>query len=600
MGTKPRRERTPHKKKTPTFLLELPLVVEAGQAARQRAHLEAGRQFYNAVLSAGQRRLRQMRADPDWQAARAIPRTHAQERRVAFSALRERYGFSEYAFHELAKKLRVSWLAEHLDAVLAQTLATRAYRALNRVCLGKARRVRFKSRGRGLSSIENKRNDTGLRFVLETPEEGHCGYLLWHDDRLPALIEWDDPVVAHCLAHPVKYARLVRRPASSPHAQGANREGDRYVVQLVLTGVPYHKPKHAVGNDTVGLDLGPASIAIVPREGEARLEPLCAELHPDARAMRRLQRQMERQRRAANPEHYDERGRPTKRCTGAKGWKQSHGYQVVRRRKAARERKMAAHRKSLHGRLAHQIVAVGNTIITEKLSYKGWQKRYGKSVGLRAPGMLIDHLRRTVVSTGGTLHEVPTRSTKLSQYCHGCGTFVAKPLSQRHHQCQCGIGPVQRDLYSAFLAAYLDPADPIPSCARYVAYWEGAEARLLAAHERAIQRAKEGQVVPRSMGIPRAGARLPKSLSEATQELLFLFRRGKVEAWKHRSEPPALQPGESSERYLDRSPWIMQTSRLQPQPAFVCADLFAQSQEEDQTQAGSFGGAGYGCSQGDG
>lgn len=40
------------KPKTPTFLLELPLVVQAGQAARVGAHLEVGRQFYNAVLSA--------------------------------------------------------------------------------------------------------------------------------------------------------------------------------------------------------------------------------------------------------------------------------------------------------------------------------------------------------------------------------------------------------------------------------------------------------------------------------------------------------------------------------------------------------------------
>jgi hypothetical protein len=541
MGTKQRRERKSPKTKTPTFLLELPLAVEAGQAARLRAHLEAGRQFYNAVLSAGQRRLRRMKADPAWREARAIPRTHTQERRAAFSALRERYGFSEYAFHELAKALRVSWLADHLDAVLAQTLATRAYRALNRVCVGEARRVRFKSRGRGLSSLENKRNDTGLRFVLEPQDKGRKhGFLLWHDDRLPALIDPDDPVVAHGLAHPIKYARLIRRRASSPRAQGADREGERYVVQLALAGVPYHKPKHPVGSDIVGLDLGPASVAIVPREAEARLEPLCAELRPDVRAIRRLQRRMERQRRAANPEHYDERGRPRKRGKGAPRWKQSHGYQATRRRMATRERKLAAHRKSLHGRLAHQIAAVGHTIITEKISYQGWQKHYGKSVGLRAPGMLIAHLRRTVASTGGTLLEVPTRSTKLSQLCHGCRTFVKKPLSQRWHQCSCGIGPVQRDLYSAFLAAYLDPVDPIPSCARYQRYWEGAEARLKAAHERVIQRAKEGQVLPRSMGIPRAGVRLPKSQSEATQELLFLSRRGKVEAWKRRPEPPAL------------------------------------------------------------
>jgi hypothetical protein len=440
--------------------------------------------------------------------------------------------------------------------VLAQTLASRAYRALNRVCLGKAKRVRFKSKSRGLSSIENKRNDTGLRFVIETQDKGcRQGYLLWHDEKLRALIDWDDPVISHGLAHEIKYARLVRRRASSPSAKGADRQGERYFVQLVLKGLPHHKPKHTVGTDTIGLDLGPSSIAIVPREAEALLEPLCAELRPDARAIRRLQRKMERQRRAANPEHYDDKGRPKKRGKGAPGWKESRSYQASRRRKATRERRLAAHRKSLHGRLVHQIVRIGHTIITEKISYRGWQKRYGRSVGRCAPGMLIDHLRRTVASTGGTLHEVPTHSTKLSQYCHGCGEFVNKPLSQRWHQCACGIGPVQRDLYSAFLAAFLDPADPIPSCARYVVPWEGAgvggEARLLAAHERAKQRANEGQVMPQSMGIPRAGARLPQSPSEATQELLFLSRRGKMEAWKHRSEPPVTTPGESSEGFRE-------------------------------------------------
>jgi transposase len=315
----------------------------------------------------------------------------------------------------------------------------------------------------------------------------------------------------------------------------------------VLKGLPHHKPKHTTGTDTVGLDLGPQSIAIVPREAEANLVPLCAELRPEARAIRRLQRKMERQRRAANPEHYDEQGRPKKRGRGAPRWKESRGYQASRRRKATKERKLAAHRKSLHGQIIHQIVAVGHTIITEQLSYKSWQKRYGKSVGLRAPGMLIDHLRRTVASTGGTLHEIPTRSTKLSQFCHGCGRFVPKPLSQRLHQCACGLGPVQRDLYSAFLAAFLDPTDPLPSCARYVVPWAGAEARLRAAHERVIQRANEGQVVPRSMGVPCAGARLPQSPGEATPELLFLFKRGKVEAWKRRLEPPVLQPGEPSD-----------------------------------------------------
>ena len=110
-------------KRTPTFVLELPLQVNEGQAARLRGHLEVGRQFYNAVLSEGLKRLRRMRADPRWQQARAVPRDQKQERARAFARLRQEYGFSEYGLHEAAKQLRVCWIAEHLDAVLAQTLA---------------------------------------------------------------------------------------------------------------------------------------------------------------------------------------------------------------------------------------------------------------------------------------------------------------------------------------------------------------------------------------------------------------------------------------------------------------------------------------------
>src|SRR5215475_13285270 len=213
-------------------------------------------------------------------------------------------------------------------------------------------------------------------ITLQPLEEGNAGYLLWHDDQVEALIDWDDPVVAYGLAHRVKYARLIVRQASSSRAQEADAQGQRYCVQLALSGVPYQKPKHLVGQDTVGLDLGPSTIAIVPREGTPRLEVFCAELAPDAQAIRRLQRQMDRQRRANNPDHYDEQGRIKKRGKQRLTWKHSNRYLATRRRKATRERRLAAHRKSLHGRLAHEIVAVGTTIITEQISYHAWQKQF--------------------------------------------------------------------------------------------------------------------------------------------------------------------------------------------------------------------------------
>ncbi len=514
------------KSKTSTFLLELPLVVDSGQAKRLRAHFEAARCLYNALLDEALKRLHQMRSDPRWQIARTLPKIQKQERREAFTQLRQQYSFSEYALHSFAKHANCTWIADHIDSMMAQTLATRAYQAVNRICLGKAKRVRFKSKGRGLDSVENKQNKSGLRFLLQRPEEGNEGYVLWNKDHLSALIDWNDPVVKHGLGQRVKYARVLRRKASSPRAQGADCEGDRYFVQLILEGIPYKKSKRMVGTDTIGLDLGPSTVAFVPREQEAQLVPFCEDLKPDIRAKRRLERKLDRQRRANNPQNYDEKGRIKKRGTHRRTWHNSKGYLATRRRLAYQERKLAAHRKSLHGRLVHQIISIGHHIHTEKISYKGWQKRYGKSVALHAPGMFIRMLGRTVASTGGTLHEVSTQKTKLSQYCHGCGKYEKKPLSQRWHRCTCGIGPVQRDLYSAFLIAHLETETTIPSIAHDA--WEGAELRLRAAMEVLHQRAKEGQSLPGSVGISRAGACLPKSLANAHLELVY--RRGRLEA----------------------------------------------------------------------
>jgi hypothetical protein len=257
--------------KTPTFLLELPLRVDWSQECGLRAHLEAARCFYNALLGEANKRLRRMRNDPAWQKARAIPRSRKQERAQAFSALRKKHHFSEYDLHEYAKGARVFWIADHIESTMAQTLATRAYQAVNRVCVGKARRVRFRSSGRGIDSVEGKRNDVGMRFVLD-PNAGDGGFLIWNTEVIPAIIDWRDPVVQHGMRHKIKYVRLVRRKATSPQAQGADHDGNRSYVQLILEGHAAVKPKHEKpGCDIIGLDIGPQTLAIVPRDGKADL-----------------------------------------------------------------------------------------------------------------------------------------------------------------------------------------------------------------------------------------------------------------------------------------------------------------------------------------
>ncbi len=465
---------------TPSFVLSLPLQVNSQHAAHLHAHFECARQLYNALLSEAMKRLRRMKADPAWQAARTTPRSDKPARKQAFARLRTQYGFSEYGLHEAAKRLRTSWLAEHIDSLVAQKLASRAYQAANRVCVGDS----------------------------------------WNGEQIPALIDWEDEVVHHGLEQRIKYVRLLRQRASSPQAKGADWRGFVYSLQLILEGHPLQKPKNMPGKGAVGLDLGPSTVAIVPQEGLARLLLLAEELAPDARTRRRLQRHLERQRRANNQEHYDEKGciRKRSRGQGRRMWRESHGYQRTRRRLATTERRLAAHRRSLHGKLANEIIRLGDDLRMEQISYKSWQRCFGRSVGMRAPGRFVDAVKCVVARTRtAQLHEIPTFQAKLSQYCHRCENYTRKPLSQRFHSCpHCGLGSdglIQRDLYSAWLASVLDPIRlTFPSRGQLGIHWQSMEACLSAALEDTREHASARGLL-RRFGIPGVGACRPAVLS---------------------------------------------------------------------------------------
>ena len=176
---------------------------------------------------------------------------------------------------------------------------------------------------------------------------------------------------------------------------------------------------------------------------------------------------MARQQRANNPDCFEpsrcdlpkpgqKKGKRQlgKAIKGKRQTNHSSSYLKVRRRKANQERKLAAHRRSLHGNLVNQILSTGKYINLEKLSYRGWQKMFGRSVGKRAPGMFVTQLKQKAENAGGYINEFPTQTTKLSQRCV-CGDINKKPLSVRVHSCACGV-TAQRDLFSALLARHVD------------------------------------------------------------------------------------------------------------------------------------------------
>ena len=224
-------------------------------------------------------------------------------------------------------------------------------------------------------------------------------------------------------------------------------------------------------------------------EQTAFLQPFCPEVAPDAKALRRLDRKLDRQRRANNPANYDERGRVKR---GKQRWKVSKRQKKVQARRREVYRKLAATRKRSHGQLAHRVLALGSAFHLEQLSYRAWQRAYGKSVQVCAPGMFVERLSRLAVSAGGTIVSINPWRARLSQACH-CGRITKKARSQRWHGCPCGAS-AQRDLFSAYLARFVHPETSLLDVGQAQTAWPGWEPTLQAAYEQAISKpTREGQ-----------------------------------------------------------------------------------------------------------
>ncbi|MDA8383348.1 MAG: hypothetical protein M0037_09860, partial [Betaproteobacteria bacterium] len=236
----------------------------------------------------------------------------------------------------------------------------------------------------------------GYRWNADT------GCVTWGTLALPVKLPTrdQDPYVHAALKSETKYCRIVWRMENGRQ---------RGFVQLVQDGIAPTTYEFLSSGQIVGLDVGPSTIAVVGDEAVG-LEQFASGVAQPWNHQRRLQRALDRCRRAT--------------------------------------------RKKEHGALANQILGLGNLIQTEALSYKAFQKNYGRRVKVRAPGMFIERLSRKAESAGGTLVELNTRRLRMSPYDHVSGTYAKKPLSQRWHRIGGDDVIVQRDCCSAFLAKH--------------------------------------------------------------------------------------------------------------------------------------------------
>jgi len=427
--------------KTPTFIVELPLSVCDNTERQLTARLLAGTRLYNAALGEALRRLGLMRESKAWQAARKLK---AKERSAAFGSAIKAHDFTSASVSAFATgcKNAAGWKGR-LSANETQRIAETAFDSAEQYSFGKRGRPRFKNAKRPLKSFTGKTNKAGIRYRAELGVVEWAGLVL--AVKFPP--KGKDVWLEKALESTTKFCRILWRTVKGKR---------RWYLQLAQTGLTPTKEKNTTqAGCEVGLDVGPSTIAVVSESG-AELFKFCPTIEQPWKEIRSLQRATDRSRRATNPHCYNADGTWRK---GARVTAVSKNYRALAQALAEAERKLAAERKRSQGELGNAVMRLGNVVKTEKLSYRAWQKLYGKSVKVRAPGMFIQKLRHKAESAGGQLLELNTWTLKMSQYDHVSGECHKKQLSERWHVLGGKAAEitessviVQRDMYSAFLA----------------------------------------------------------------------------------------------------------------------------------------------------
>ncbi|GET41566.1 transposase [Microseira wollei] len=433
--------------KTSTFVTELPLIVDSWQEKQLLSRFQAARQLYNACLNSAMARMNLVRKCETYQLAKQIARQSKKARSDAFTTARREYRYSDYDIQAYATIVsnRSQWIAQLIDSNTQQTIATRAFRASEKVLFNRAKNVRYKVPAR-FRSIEGKTNKQGVRWK--------DNQLVWSKLKLLPIIDKDNPVIQHGLNSPVKYVRLLWRELNGKR---------RWYVQLINSGLPYQKQKNYVADGVIGLDLNISNIAFVG-DSKAGLLPFVDKVPTYEREIKVLQRQMQRSQRCSNPQNYEtdftasaggksvvKKGKHKK---GFRQWNKSKTYQKIARKKRELERRKSAYAKSQNRRIVNEILRHGKQSKTENVSVRSWQKRYGKAIRAKSPGFVQSELARKAENAGGSLIKFSTQKTALSQ-THLTGERIKKKLSERVHFDQTGLA-MHRDLFSAYLSRFVN------------------------------------------------------------------------------------------------------------------------------------------------
>jgi len=459
---------------TETCCLMLPLVLEKWQCDRLEKRFEIARQLYNTLLRFELNKLRRLEHSEAYSEIQdKIQKLHDENRhdnetlKILFKQrekLRKDAGFSEYCFKTDIKDFYKHFNENIGSSVAVHGIASQVWTAFDKLFYGNGKKIHFKRRGdiKSLRGYSVSGKSGGVEIIFRG------SYIEWKGLKLPIKLDPNNTYETEMLQKRIKYCRIVKK-------QG--RSKSHWYVQLMLEGKPSVKCdgqtgelRHPIGNGAVGIDIGPQTIAYASKT-EVGLQELANQVKNIEHEKRIIQRKLDRSRRATNPDNYALDG--TIKKAVRLHWEKSKRYLRLQSELANIQRRQAEIRKRQHSELANHLLSLGDrfyvedmawpslthrakeTEISEKTGRFKRKKRYGKSIGNKAPAMLIEILNQKLVSRGlAGVCKVLTY-VRASQFNHISNEYQKKPLSQRWNEMPDGRR-IQRDLYSAFLLQHMN------------------------------------------------------------------------------------------------------------------------------------------------
>ena len=373
------------------------------------------------------------------------------------------YGLTSDGLDQQMKKYRDHY---SIHSAVTQKITARVWKSVKKYFYGNGKEIHF-VKWTDFMSIAGKNNITGITYADRLISVAGLSLKV----KLSAKDPYDYETQA--LARKIHFCGISRRWYP---------DGWHYFAQLYLGGTPpikVHKATgellHPIGSGRVGLDIGPQTLAAVGDQ-QVSLNVLASGIDDIHAEIRRIQRKMDRSRRATNQWAFDEKGSvipinkvpPEHLKNKKRNWYKSKEYLRLESKLRYLHGKIARQRVELHNRLANQLLSYGDEFYIEKMDWKALakraketkvsqktgkyvsKKRFGKSIANRAPATFEHILENKVKHNNGSYTEINTWKAKASQYDHQTKACKKKHLGQRYHVLQDGR-KVQRDLYSAFL-----------------------------------------------------------------------------------------------------------------------------------------------------